>query len=372
MKQVQEKGETPRNYLIDALRFVAICFVVYIHIFEINKGVSFSDDASWKLIDVLFGLARLAVPIFFAISGWFIFSRDRGEQIKKLQKQIPKLITILIVATIGINIVLFFFDKLHLMNSAFEIAPNIKALVEMFVLGKSPTIGTLWFLSTLIIVQIIYWLASRTFKKDNWLMVAAFAFFSLNLAFGAYRNISGFPELSFPINETWFVGFAWFSLGYFLAKFFKDKPELIKTKTLALFTVTVGAFYLYEYILHTSGAAFNFGPYNYHAIFLFTPLITAGILLLAARSNMNHPILQQLAYLGKNYALGVFIIHLVVMQPVNAVFVRFDLLDDRPLLKLVIVYTSVVVLSFAATAFYYKAKAFVSSIPALKTLVNKS
>jgi len=372
MKQAVIKNGAARNYLIDALRFIAICFVVYIHIFEINGGVKFSDTStSWKFIDVLFGAARIAVPLFFAISGWFIFSKDRGEQIKKLQRQIPNLIKILITATIVINIVIFLFLKLHIMQGVFAFSPQVKGLFEMFILGKSPTVGTLWFLATLIIVQGIYWLVSRKEKNDKWLLIAAVSFFSLNLAFGAYRNITGFPEIPFPINETWFVGFAWFSLGYFLAKYFKDSPELIKTKSLVTFTLTAAALYLYEYILHTSGSPFSFGPYNYHAIFIFTPLITAGILLLAARSTKDSPFVRKLAFLGKNYALGVFIIHILVMQVINAVFSRYLLLEDMPLIKLVVTYTLVAGLSFALTALYYVVKAKISQTVS-KLPVNKS
>src|SRR6187551_1620689 len=65
-----------RNYAIDSLRLIAVCLVIYIHIFEINKGFVFSESLSWKTADVFFGLSRLAVPVFFAISGWYIFSKS--------------------------------------------------------------------------------------------------------------------------------------------------------------------------------------------------------------------------------------------------------------------------------------------------------
>jgi|GEM_PF-2732446 len=366
-----------RNYAIDALRFIAVCFVIYIHIFAINTGFVYSESLSWNTADVLFGLARLAVPVFFAISGWYIFSKNRTEQIAKLQKQIPKLIKILIAATFGTGAILWIMSKFNLLAGPLEFFPNVKTLIEMFALGRSPTIAPLWFLVSLIIVEVIFWIVSRKFKRDDWLLVPAFIFFGLNLAFGAYRSVTGAPELpTLPINELWVMGFAWFCIGYFLAKYFRDTPELIKQKTVVTFLVVTGLLYLYEYILHTSGAPFTFGPYNYHAVFIFTPFITAGILLLAARSKVNNKIVRTLAYLGKNYSLGVFIIHLVVMQPLNAVMVKFGILQAYPSLKLIFTITSTIVISFTLTALYYKVKAqlphTISKIRSIKSTESDS
>lgn len=356
MKSNVSKPAASRNYAIDAIRFIAICFVIYIHIFEINKGYVFSEDLSWKITDILFALSRLAVPVFFAISGWFIFSNNKGDQVQKLQKQIPKLIKILITATIGVAFVLWVFTELHLVLSPLPYLPQIRSLFEMFALGRSPSIGPLWFLVSLIIVEIIFWMAAKKLKNDYWLLVPAFVFFCLNLLFGAYRSIFGFPELPFPIYETWFVGLTWFSVGYFLAKYFKDSPDKIKSKTLWFFAITCFALYFYEYIMHTSGAPFVFGPYNYVAIFIFTPFVTAAILLLAARSQKDGKIIRTLAGFGSKYALGIFIIHLVVMQPLNAFFTHFGLLQGYPTFKLIVTYSSVVVISLALTAAYYTLK----------------
>ena len=356
VKKAIKNTELVRNYSIDALRFIAVCFVVYIHIFAINQSFVFSNSFSWKITDVLFGLSRLAVPIFFAISGWFIFSRNRTNQIEKLQKQIPRLIKLLIMATIGTGLSLWILAKLHLVVIPFDYFPQIKGLFEMFIFGKSPTIAPLWFLVSLIIVEILYWLVSLKSKRDNWLIVVAVIFLGINLAFTTYRPVTGFPELSFSMTETWFMGFVWFSLGYFLAKFYKEGQIALNAKSITSFTITVGVLYLYEYILHTSGAPFVLGPYNYSAIFIFTPFITAGILLFAAHSKKDGKIIRTLARFGKDYSLGIFIIHLVVMQPINALFVRSGLLQGSPTMKLVLTYSSVVLISLGLTAAYYKTK----------------
>jgi surface polysaccharide O-acyltransferase-like enzyme len=352
------KSGAARNYWIDALRFIAICFVVYIHIFAINRGIVFSNGISWKFIDVTLGLSRLAVPIFFGISGWFIFSKDRSEQIAKLKKQIPKLTKILLVATIGANIAMIIIYALLLHGQSYQITPAITDLFEAFALGRSPTqaVGPLWFLTSLIIVEVIFWIASHKLKRDDWLILPAFIFFALNLSFGAYQTLTGFEQPPFPINENWFVGFAWFSVGYFLAKYFKDKLSSIKKKTLVSFTIISGLLYLYEDILQTSGSAFHFGPYNYVVIFLFTPFITAGILLLAARSSNAGKIVRTLASLGKNYALGIFIIHVIVMEPVGLFFTHYNILANSPMPKLFVTYMCTLLLSLGITAFYYRFK----------------
>lgn len=360
-----------RNYAIDSLRIIAVCLVVYIHIFELNKGFVYSDSMSWKLADVFFGLSRLAVPVFFAISGWYIFSKNRDEQITKLKKQIPKLINILLVATVGTAIALWALTNLH--STTLTFLPDVRGLFEIFMLGKSTGIAPLWFLVSLIIVEALYLGAAKYIspsKRDGWLLFPALVFFLGLLTFTSYRSVFGFSEPTFSINETWFVAFTWFTLGYFLAKFFKDNPGRITTAQLRLYAIIAGMLYAYEYILHTSGAPFVFGPYNYNAIFLFTPFVVAGVLLLAARNTHDGRVIRTLAHLGKNYALGVFIIHIVVMQPINKIFTKFDLLSSAPTLKLVVTYSSAVLLSLGLTILYYKAKPLVLGY--IKTMFHKA
>jgi surface polysaccharide O-acyltransferase-like enzyme len=318
---------------------------------------------TWKIVDILFGLARLAVPVFFAISGWYIFSKNKKEQARKLKKQVIKLVKILIVIVVASSLALWVLQKMRL--SALDPLPQMVGIYESFFLGKTPTaIVAFWFIVSLIIVEAIYLLATKCCRKDSWLAAAAFASFVLNLLFTTYRPFSGLPELPFSIGETWFLAFVWFSLGYLLAKYFRDKgtKSAINNKTLVRFAAIAMAFYLYEYILHTSGAPLVFGPYNYNVMFMFTPFATTGILLLAAHSRNQSKLIRSLAYLGKNYALGVFVIHVIVMQPLSKVFTKLSLLSGHSTIKLVVTYTLVVVISFALTALYYAVKSRVTAM----------
>lgn len=345
-----------RNYAIDALRFIAVCLVIYIHIFEINYGFKFVPGPTWAVVDIVFGIARLAVPLFFAISGWYIFSKNRDEVIKKLQKQLPKLLLILLWATLGTCFLIFILASLHLSDLSF--LPKMRNIFEMFLFGQTPNaVGPLWFLVSLIIVEGLFLIAIRTFKSINWFAFIAAVTFLLLILFTSYRTLTGLPEFTaFEVKNSWVVGFIWFTLGYFLAKYFKENQQKIKSKTLVYFVVLTGLFYLYEYIMHTSGSPFNFGPYNYSVAFLFTPIITAGILLLAGLSNYASKPVRALAYLGKNYSLGVFIVHIVLMQPVDIFFSRLGLLTDYATLRVIATYTTVVVASFLVTAAYYYVK----------------
>jgi surface polysaccharide O-acyltransferase-like enzyme len=364
-----------RNYAIDAIRTIAICLVIYIHVWAINPGLSYTDSFPWKIIDLMFGFSRLAVPVFFAISGWFIFSQDRSEQTLKLQKQIVKLTKLLLVATVTTSIAFLILVRCHLMTHILAqtynntYLPDAKALIDMLLFGHAPNAdGPLWFLVSLIMVEILFWLAVRTFKNITWLTLPAFIFFLMTITLynlGEYRLKLGIPSvLPQGFDETtWFVGFMWFSLGYFLAKYFKKNINDMSPRAVYKFAVITGLLYFYEYILQTSGAPLRFGPYGYVAIFMFTPLATAGILLSAARSHISNTTVRWLANLGQKYALGVFIIHLLVMQPIGVFFAKYSLLSNHLSLKFVATYSLTIIASFSLTALYYRAKTMALAKP---------
>lgn len=67
------------NYSINALKFIAIFSVICIHCININEME--------EKFEILLGLMRFAVPIFFLISGFYSYYEDSEKALQKYKKK---------------------------------------------------------------------------------------------------------------------------------------------------------------------------------------------------------------------------------------------------------------------------------------------
>ncbi len=139
-----ENKTISRIHSIDAWRFIAMFFVVAIHLpFLETKGQ----------IVITFG--KTAVPFFIMASGYFCFRKDDNDFTKRLFRQINKFIWISIIST------LFYF----IVNSVIIYKCNFtKFIAETFtrssvkswiLVNESPLAGHLWFLGSMIYAMTI-------------------------------------------------------------------------------------------------------------------------------------------------------------------------------------------------------------------------
>lgn len=62
-----------RNYLVDIFKFIAATMVVGIHCAPLNSYNQFLNNVIFQ------GVSRIAVPFFFMISSFFLFSKMKLE-----------------------------------------------------------------------------------------------------------------------------------------------------------------------------------------------------------------------------------------------------------------------------------------------------
>ncbi len=130
-----------RNYNIDVARFIFAFFVVIIHVPLIGA-------------DYLMPLARCAVPFFYMISGYFLFSNDDQilesrliSNMKKWWKMWLTYILILIVISLVLNKLLgntIHFSKYEIL---FWLTNGVGPVVDIVVFRGVPYgLQTVWFL----------------------------------------------------------------------------------------------------------------------------------------------------------------------------------------------------------------------------------
>ena len=136
--------EKRHHYFLDYIRVIGTCFVVFMH--SAARGLRYNvatPGENWHLLNIATSLAFCAVPLFFMISGYLLFTSANTRSIPHLfKKRIPRLLVPLIVYS--------FFSALWLNFSTAE-GLNLRGALNLFVGGlNNPVMIHFWFMYTLI------------------------------------------------------------------------------------------------------------------------------------------------------------------------------------------------------------------------------
>jgi fucose 4-O-acetylase-like acetyltransferase len=104
-------------------------------------------------------LASLAVPFFFAVSGFYLYHSDYNQQIRRIKKRLRRLGLILpwiFLLWVGEQIVL---HQTYLFN------PTVFWGIIWF--NGATWIGRLWFIPALIVCDLIFLLNAKYLKRDS-------------------------------------------------------------------------------------------------------------------------------------------------------------------------------------------------------------
>ena len=167
--------EKKHHYFLDYIRVIGTCFVVFMHA---TSGAlrynAATPGENWHLLNAATSLAFCAVPLFFMISGYLLFTSTNTQNVPYLfQKRIPRLLLPLIVYS--------FFSVLWLNFSAAE-GLNLAAALKAFAAGaNTPVMVHFWFMYTLIAMYlaspILYGAVNGLNKSGRtylfWLIVVA-------------------------------------------------------------------------------------------------------------------------------------------------------------------------------------------------------
>lgn len=131
-----------RLYNFDSLKMVCAILIVFLHVHTPYQ-------------EYILPLTRCAVPCFFIISGYLIYSNDKINFERRLERGIKRIIGILIWSTIVFMIVKFLF-AIH--NNDFSFL-SLRALRDFILFNENPFGFHLWYIGaylyTLIIVLIL-------------------------------------------------------------------------------------------------------------------------------------------------------------------------------------------------------------------------
>lgn len=300
-----------RDEGLDFLKLICAFLVVCIHIpfpETINKFFS--------------PLTRIAVPIFFMITGYYYSSI---LECGKVKNQINKIFKLFIIA----NIIYVFFDlaKTLLNGNQFghwlENTFGWKKLAIFLAFNVSPFASHLWYLGAILYVLIlVYFFEKKLDRKYLYCLIPVLLLF--DLVFGSYALV--FQGKSFPtalVRNFLFVGLPYFLIGDCLKKF----TTKIKAKCLVLSIILFSVLSITESMLLV-----HFGLNNIQrSHYLSTTFLTIAVFLFALYhgNDITGRIFRCCAALGREASLIIYIVHVIIIYAcrvlVNVLNIRFIL-----------------------------------------------
>ncbi len=221
------KVKTGRNQSIEICKMLAAVMVVFIH-------ADFPGEAGRYITC----LARFAVPMFFAISGYFGF-RATSQQLRRRLFHILKLNLV----AIALEILWDCFTASPVdWTSVASVAQHLSRWV---ILQVNPFSGHLWYLTALALCYLVLW-GYVTFFGENTvnyrsLYFAGFCLFVVYFAMAVVLPVDG-AELPYQsYRNGWFVGIPMFLMGIFLHEYQEQilKNYQITTKK-QVFLILIG------------------------------------------------------------------------------------------------------------------------------------
>lgn len=202
-----------KNQSMECFKLVAAVLVVFIH-------VKFPGDAG----SLMTGIARVAVPMFFAISGYFSY-QVKGSRLVKRMGKVLKLYAVTVLITIAAQAVITLYSNGSLRELLLRFLPDLKKIATLLLLNEScfPDTGFCWYLISAGLCYLILYIYSGFFGEEparyrGLYTVSAFALMA-HLLMGEMAIAA---EASVPFRlyrNGLFLGLPMFSLGLFIREY---------------------------------------------------------------------------------------------------------------------------------------------------------
>lgn len=221
MTEIQVKPA--RNQAIECARLIASFFVVFIH-------CEFPE----KLGDIVIRFGEQAVPMFFAISGYFCY-RLSSEKIWNRMIRTLKLLLVSMLLYYAWNIFTVVYVHGSVAEYLLEAIPSPFQIAYMVLFNMPPYFIHLWYLMAMAKTYFVLWLYTKFFGKER---VNYHPLYLVSLCFVAERFLADLITMGsqLPVTPYWnsstiFRGLPIVALGLFLREYQERIFENFNLKT---------------------------------------------------------------------------------------------------------------------------------------------
>lgn len=270
-----------------------------------------------------------AVPVFFAISGYFLYQDEIGATIKRAWQGIKNILPVILI----INLI-----------HAIGLIPNHRdqltwqALYDTILLGNGYA-GHLWYLSAfmqgLLIIIVLLWL----FPQKR-IMYLPLLLLGLNLAQGQYSDLTGLETNVLTVIHH---GLPFLSLGYLMAW---KQDKILRYRWGLCLVISIGLWILESYFMTRYGLS---GLGIYISSLLYVPA-TIGLCLQYKDFGAS----TWLETIGKNYSGCIYYFHVLVAVVVIKVMYRADLIPLYEQIGSILVFIASLIVAMTIQKFQNK------------------
>lgn len=339
---------------VDLIRVVAIFLVVVIHVSgQLTNLWGKIPVEQWIIADVYGGIARIAVPLFFMISGYLLLPRSEGLNVF-YTKRMPRILVPFLAWSL---IYLGWYCGNH---------PNTctPSLVWDLLLVQG-TYYHLWFLYSLLSIYLILpvlrlMIRPDTDKKVLWYLIILWLIFQPLLTI-AHK----FWNFSIKINAPLATGFVcYFILGYLLGGITLSRTRIILSTAIWILGTVVTIFG--TYLFTRSSGQFEGFFYDFVSINVILASSVAFLILRWGSEGrpFTSPNAQAILRTIATSTFGIYLIHIIVIEVLSGwiPFLHLNSLVGNAVWSVPLVSTLVFAISFLMVRILQK-------VPILKYIV---
>jgi len=251
-------------------------------------------------------LARVAVPIFFMITGYFYTATvEKHREIK----QIKKILCLICFS----NVVFFVWQGVVCVlkrNSILEYLKGLLSLekwVKFLVFNESPFSGHLWYLNALLYVLVIAYFLNKKNLFEH-VCKACPGLLLFDLIFGKYSLVFFGREFDIVfVRNFLFVGIPYFCIGNLI---FKNQEKFAKTLSKGKMCIGVLCFAALNIVERYLLIKNNVNAYRDHYLFTTFLAIALFIFFLLMEENKRYNLFS---FIGNKCSLEIYIFHPLIV-----------------------------------------------------------
>ena len=319
-------GRGQRLYSLDTFKTLACFMVVLLH-YPIDGVIGV----------YLAALARIGVPFFFLVSGYFSYTEmyDQSRHIKRIKKYLFLLV--------GITAVYWFKDIARMAFGRITFADFLSSnFTWEFLILHIGSSGFMWFVRALLYIELLHMLIHKYLDSPKMKYVLV-GLWIADILLIKYSFIFGFT-IPQPYNEILTKMFGTAFLYYYIGRYIRHFANECSTKSfnvfrvIALMTVFVLLNFTEVYVL--DNYLINQMPANYIMTFFLTVFI---FLILLRYCNLGKGSI--INFVGKDLSMYVYYWHVLVGMMMGSICSRIHIPE--------ILYSNVITVFLASCLFGY-------------------
>jgi surface polysaccharide O-acyltransferase-like enzyme len=249
-------------------------------------------------------LARIGVPFFLIVSGYFLFTSSNIELGHKLKKNIPNLLSIILKVSLFYAILRFlkhYYFGIDISSQKFNLFSFLVANDEKFT-------EHLWYLFAYLYVLIILWFANK-FNKINILLSFLPLFIIIYFVLSIWSYNYTIRDFLFLLENNWFViALPFVILGFVVKKYFILFDKLKSNNLIYMIFILIVFVFLEHYAFKQ---IIGKGP----GIFSSTYLSILFFLFCALNFTIISPNIDSFfAKLGREHSLNIYLYHIMTRE----------------------------------------------------------